>query len=394
MKIVHVITRLLNAGSEENTVASALHQAKAGHDVWIVHGDDFNPAWYDSLSSSVRLLEVRDMIHSVSAPKDWSAIWGLRKLYKEIKPDVVHTHQSKAGVLGRVAAIGLGVPALVHTVHIAPFLNVSALAKTVFVFIEVMCALATDVIISVSGGMRDACLAHGIGRRHQHVVIHSGMPLERYQTATPPADWRARIGGWGGETRPKVVLMLAAFEPRKRQEEFLVAMDQHLKADQDLCLLFAGAGERLERVRGRAEALGIADQVRFLGHDPEPETLIALADVCVLTSEREGLPRVVVQYLAGGKPVILTDLPGIQEIVVPDHNGLIVPADDVQGAAEATAALLADPVQLDVLSMGAQATDVSPWAQDRMGAEIQQAYERVLERKGKVRLAPVSGVAA
>lgn len=334
------------------------------------------------------------MIHSVSAPKDWAAIWRLRKLYKEIKPDVVHTHQSKAGTLGRVAAIGLGVPALVHTVHIAPFLNVSALTKTVFVFIEVMCAFATDVIISVSEGMRDACLAHGVGRGDQHVVIHSGMPLERYQTATPPADWRARIGGWSGETRPQVVLMLAAFEPRKRQEEFLVAMGQHLKADPNLCLLFAGAGERLERVRGRAEALGVADQVRFLGHDPEPETLIAVADVCVLTSEREGLPRVVVQYLAGGKPVILTDLPGIQEIVVPDRNGLIVPADDVQRAADATAALLADPVQLGVLSLGAQATDVSPWAQDRMGAEIQQAYERVLERKCKVRPAPVSGVAS
>lgn len=392
MKIVHVITRLLNAGSEENTVASALHQASAGHDVWIVHGDEFNPIWYDTLGSRLCLLEVPEMIHSVSIPKDFAALWTLRKIYKDLAPDVIHTHQSKAGILGRLAAAGLDVPVVVHTVHIAPFLSVSSSTKAFYALIEKVCAFSTDVIINVSEGMREACLDHGVGRRDQHVVIHSGMPLERYQTATPPADWRSRMKGWAGETRPRLILMLAAFEPRKRQEEYLVAMAPHLKSHQDLCLLFAGAGEQLEPVRACASALGVLEQVRFLGHDPEPETLIALADVCVLTSEREGLPRVVVQYLAGGKPVILTDLPGIREIVAPDSNGLIVPADNVKGAADATAALLADPERLRMLSIGAQATDVSPWAQERMGVEIQRVYDRVLERKRKLSLAPVSSV--
>src|SRR5690606_1738560 len=110
-------------------------------------------------------------------------------------------------------------------------------------------ALATDTIINVSKGMRDACLAHGVGARKRHVVIHSGMALERYQAATAPNDWRARIGGWPEGARPRLVLMLAAFEPRKRQEAFLVAIAPHLRADPDLGVIFAGTGERLDQVR-------------------------------------------------------------------------------------------------------------------------------------------------
>lgn len=393
MKIVHVITRLLNAGSEENTVASVMHQVHAGHDVWIVHGNEFNPSWYDTLGARVRLVEVRDMVHAISPGKDWAAVEALRRLYREIGPEVVHTHQSKAGILGRAAAVGLQIPAVVHTVHIAPFLNVSLAAKALYVLVEGACALVTDLFINVSEGMRDAYLSHGVGRRDQHVVIHSGMPLERYQTARVPEDWRTRIGGWSGAARPQLILMLAAFEQRKRQEEYLVAMASHLHANPDLCILFGGAGERLERVRARAEELAVTPQVRFMGHDQQPETLIALADVCVLVSEREGLPRVVVQYLAGGKPVILTDLPGIRELIVPEHNGLIVPADDVQAAADATVALLADREQFAALSAGARDTDVSSWAQERMGGQIQHAYEGVLERKTKGGLIAVPGLA-
>lgn len=381
MKIAHVITRLLKAGSEENTISSCLHQLERGFDVYIIHGNEFEPSHYNTLPPGLKLIRLDEMVHPISPKNDMAAVAGLRKLYKEHSFDVVHTHQSKAGILGRLAAVGLPNVAVVHTVHIAPFLNVGGATKLFYVVAERACAMVTDVMISVSEGMRKACLDHGVSDPNRHVVIRSGMPLERFTSAEPVADWRSRIGGWAGEARPKMVLTLAAFEPRKRQEAFIEAMAPHLRDRDDICLLFAGQGARLEPARALAERLGVAEKVRLLGHDPKPEELIALSDLCVLTSEREGLPRVVVQYLAGGKPAVVSDLPGIEEVVRVGVNGLVTDADDLADTASAVVRLCEKPAELERLSKGARDTDVTPWAQERMGRDIETAYRAALARK-------------
>ena len=383
LRIVHLITRLLNAGAEENTLATCLHQVRAGHQVWLVHGDEFNPAWYDTLPPALTLVRMDEMVHAIRPGRDLAALRALRRLYAQLRPDVIHTHQSKAGILGRLAAFGSGIPAVVHTVHIAPFLNVGTAQRLFYVAAEKLCALGTDSLINVSEGMRDACLDHGVGRPDRHSVIESGMNIQRFRDAAPPSDWRGRIGGWSREARPFFVLMLAAFEPRKRQEPFLTAMAPVLRAHPDLCILFAGAGARLEAARALATDLGVADQVRFMGHDPKADELIALSDLCVLTSAREGLPRVVVQYLAGGRPVVLNDLPGIGRLIRDGENGRIAAADDMDGVARLIADLVADPAALAALRAGAQASDVEPWAEERMGVAIEAVYRDILRRKGR-----------
>lgn len=381
MKIAHVITRLLKAGSEENTIASCLHQLERGFDVCIIHGKDFEPSHYESLPKNLKLIRVDEMVHPIRPRDDVLAVRALRKLYRDLQIDVVHTHQSKAGILGRVAALGLPGVAIVHTVHIAPFLNVGGATRLFYVVAERLCASFTDMMISVSEGMRDACLDHGVGRADRHVVIRSGMPLERFTSAKPVETWQTRIGGWAGGARPKLVLTLAAFEPRKRQEQFIEAMAPILRERGDICLLFAGQGARLDAARALTEKLGVAEFVRFLGHDPKPEELIALSDICVLTSEREGLPRVVVQYLACGKPVVTSALPGIGEIVKHGINGLVTDADDLTDTASAVVRLCDDPEELSALSRGARETDVTPWAQERMGRDIETAYRAALAGK-------------
>lgn len=381
MRIAHVITRLLKAGSEENTIASCLYQLEQGHSVFIIHGNEFDATHYTSLPEGLKLVRLDDMVHPISPYRDVRAVAKLRGLYKSLDVDVVHTHQSKAGILGRLAAFGMKKVAVVHTVHIAPFLNVGGAARLFYVTAEKICSAMTDMTISVSEGMRTACLEHGVSRADQHVVIHSGMDIGRFTAATAPEDWRGRILGWAGEARPKIVLMLAAFEPRKRQEAFIAAMAPELIRTGDICLVFAGKGAQMEASRALAQQLGVDQYVRFLGHDPHPEELIALADICVLTSEREGLPRVVVQYFAGGKPVVTTQLPGISEIVKHGVNGLITDAEDLSDTASTIARLCEAPSELADLATGAKATDVSPWAQEKMGRDIQECYEVALKRK-------------
>ena len=375
-RIVHVITRLLQGGAEENTIATCLHQARAGHSVTLIHGET-NPAWQRKIGSKVKLIEVPSLQQPISPFNDLAAILGIRRVLRALKPDIVHTHQSKAGIVGRIAAALARTPLIVHTIHIAPFLNVGAVQRLVYLAAEKLCAHLTHVLIAVSDGMRRAFQDAGVS--DEVAVIHSGMALEKFRTAQPPENWAERIGGWPSEQRPFFVLMLASFEPRKRQLELIQAIAAETRERPDVCFLLAGEGPQLTTCKDEAERLGLSGKVRFLGHDERPHELIALADVCVLTSEREGLPRSVIQYVAGGKPVVAAALPGLEEIVRNGENGIVTAPNDLQGLAAKLFELLDNQDERQRLSAAARSTDVSSWSEEAMGEAIESAYAKGFE---------------
>jgi hypothetical protein len=249
--------------------------------------------------------------------------------------------------------------------------------RRLYVAAERICARISDLLIAVSRGMQQSYLEAHIGGRVPIPVIHSGMSLELFAQATAPRDWRARIGGWDSSRRPLFILKIAAFEERKRQIPLLRALAPELRKRDDVCLLFAGEGPERPRCEQEALALGIADKVRFLGHDPAPWELVALADVCVHASEREGLPRSAVQAISGGKPLVVASLPGIDEIVVDGRNGIIV-APDLRDIASKLFGLLDSPDKLERLKKGARSTDVSSWQEERMAERVDDAYSRAI----------------
>lgn len=385
LNIVHVITRLLLGGAEENTVATCLHQAASGHRVTLIHGPGAAPVWAERVGDRVRLIGVDRLVHPISPVADLGALRDLHRLFRQLRADVVHTHESKAGIVGRVAAATARVPLIVHTIHIAPFVAVSGGKRRLYIAAERVGARLGHLLIAVSRGMQQAYLEAGIGTGVPIAVIHSGMPLERFSTAVAPADWRRRIGGWGGSERPRFILKTAAFEERKRQLPLLRAMAAGLRERPDSCLLFAGEGPDRVACEEEVRALGIADQVRFLGHDPAPWELVALTDLCVHAAEREGLPRTAVQAIAGGKPLVVARLPGIEEIVADGTNGIITDADDLAALAAQVFALLDSPDQLARLQQGARATDVSSWGEERMGERIDRAYAHAQASSGAPR---------
>lgn len=379
-RIVHVITRLLQGGAEENTVATCLHQATAGHSVTLIHGET-NPAWRQKIGSTVKLIEVPSLRQPISPIHDLAAVFGIRRVLRAIDPDIVHTHQSKAGIVGRIAAALARTPLIVHTIHIAPFLNVGRVQRLVYLAAEKLCTRLTHVLIAVSDGMRRAFEDAGIS--DEVAVIHSGMALEKFRTAQPPENWAERIGGWPGEHRPYFVLMLASFEPRKRQLQFIRAIAAEARKRPDVCFLLAGEGPQLTACKDEAERLGVSDKLRFLGHDDRPHELIALADLCVLTSEREGLPRSVIQYIAGGKPVVATGLPGLEEIIRDGENGIVADPNDIEGLAAKIFQLLDDQDERQRLSAAARSTDVSSWSEEAMGEAIRDAYTKGFAGHGR-----------
>jgi len=376
MIIAHVITRLLLAGSEENTIASCLAQARSGHEVLLIHGNEWHPTQLANCGRDVKLIEIRDLVHEVNPRKDIRATRALRSLFLKTRPNVVHTHQSKAGIIGRCAARLANVPVIVHGVHILPFTGTGLAKKMMYLTAERGVARFTNAFVNVSEGTRQTCLDHAVGRPEQHFVAHSGFDIDRFRNAPWPDDWRAMLGVPPNESKPPVVLMLAALEPRKRHVEFLEVFQRITARNPDVRLLLAGEGSTRPAVEQAIDTLKLGANVRLIGFHAHPEQLISLADLTVLTSLREGLPRVTVQSLAGGKPVITTVLPGIEEVVQHGVNGLITPGDDLRVTADAVADLLASPTRLERMQAAAARTDVSTWRVDSMCATLADIYDR------------------
>ncbi len=377
MRIVHVLTRLLRGGSEENTVATALWQARAGHQVSILHGGEADAGWEPVLADHVSVTAVPVLVHPIRPLADLRAVAALRAAYRALQPDVIHTHQSKAGIVGRIAADAVPAATVVHGLHILPFEGQGWLARQVFLMAEKAAARRTDLMIAVSSGVAEAWTSSGVTGRGGVAVVPSGMAIETFRAAVPPLD--------AGDLRGKgpVVVMLAAFEPRKRHREFLRVWPTVLKAHPGARLLLAGTGPGEAEVRSDVARAGLDKSVRFLGHRPDPGAILAMADVSVLVSEREGLPRVVVQSLAVGCPVVVTAIPGIEDLVDHGVNGLVTDSRDLSRTAVALARLLGHPEALARLRAGARATDVAAWDIARLGPDTTAHCLRAMDARRK-----------
>jgi glycosyltransferase involved in cell wall biosynthesis len=386
LRIAHVITRLINGGADENTVISCNQAVRSGHDVILVHGAQTQPEILATVDARVKILELPSLVHPIAPLGDVKALGDLVRIFRRLRPDVVHTHTSKAGILGRLAARAARVPVVVHGVHIAPFVNVGRLQTYGYLAAERAVQRMTHAFIDVSPGLRDLCVKAGVGAPERHHVVESGFDLSRFRDAKQPEDWRELLRLAPDYPRPPVVLMLAVFEARKRHLDFLERIPRIVARFPEVRFVLAGDGKLRNSIDARIKALGIERNVILTGFHRHPEQLIALADICLLASAREGLPRVLMQYLAGGKPVIAPALPCIDDVLRHEVNGLIVRSDDLDGLAVAVVALLDDPARRARLARGAATTQLSEWDAARMGERLEAVYADVIRERVPQRL--------
>ncbi|WP_425045974.1 glycosyltransferase [Primorskyibacter sp. S87] len=370
--ILHLVTRLLRAGSEENTMATCEWQARAGYRVTLAHGAEFDQSWYEDPVPGVRLIQIPQLVHALDPIADLRAVRALRGLYRDLLPDVVHTHQSKAGILGRLAADAAPSAQVVHGIHIVPFQGVGTLQKWLYLAAECAAARRTDAFVGVSDAVGQAYVQAGVTSAARVHTVRSGMDLNRFRNAGWPQDWRAILGLSKAGTKPPVAVMLASFEPRKRHVPFLRAFAK--VAPPDMLLVLAGQGPLEAEIRDEIVRLGFADQVILCGHREDPEALLALADLSILASEREGLPRVVIQSLAAGCPVVVSALPGIDEVVRHGVNGIVADGSDMRQLASSVAALFKQRSDLLRLGQGAAETDTGAWGWDELGRRTTEIY--------------------
>ena len=384
MRIAHLITRLIQGGADENTLLSCNAQTLLGHEVHLIFGAEVSMAMVGRLHPAVHRHQIDALGRPITPVNDARAAWSAASLLRRIQPHILHTHTSKAGAVGRIAARLAGVPGVVHGIHILPFLNVGRTERLAYLVTERLLAAVTDAFVSVSDGMSDSALAHGIGSARKHTVVPSGMDLDRFRDARPvDADDVAMAL----RCRPreaadvKLLVMVAALEPRKRVAEFLDVFASIAAVEPRAALAVLGEGKEREAILDRAAALGVQDRVALLGFRDDVERWIARADVCVLASEREGLPRAIIQYVLGGRPTVATALPGLDALVTDGGNGFLVPVDELDQMAEPILRLLADPCLAAAMADDARRTDLSRWSTSHMVERLEEVYSAVLARR-------------
>ncbi|MFM7844429.1 MAG: glycosyltransferase family 4 protein [Planctomycetota bacterium] len=408
MRIAHVITRMIVGGAQENTLLCCEDLIQHhGDEVLLITGPALGPEG-DLLAQSrageargpgatpavagrvagvaeqgirpqVPVALIPAMRRAVSPWQDWQSYRQLKEQLRSFRPDVVHTHSAKAGILGRMAATALRVPAIVHTVHGAPFHPYqSGLARRAIIWAERFGARRCQRLVSVADAMTDLLVEAGVAPREKFVTIYSGMDVNPFLRANEQREVVRRELGF----QPKQVVIgkIARLFHLKGHEYLIAAARTVIQRCDNVRFLLVGDGilrAELEQEIGR---LGLAEYFRFTGLVPPGRipALLGAMDALVHVSLREGLARALPQALIAGKPVVSFDVDGAREVTIPGETGFLIPAGAVEPLAEALVKLATDAALRERLGQGGCRRFADQFRHETMTQQLRELYQKLL----------------
>ena len=329
MRIVHVITRLILGGAQENTLLTCREQARLGHEVTLLTGPPEGPEGSlmdEALRLPIRTVLVPSLVRAVRPWHDLEAYLDLAKHFRDIHPDVVHTHSSKAGILGRRAARRSGAPRVVHTIHGLPFDEYQGrMANWVYRTSERVAARWGHKLIAVCADMADRAAAANLAPRGEIAVVYSALDVDRFRAASGDRDAVRQV--WGVGLEEFVFLAIARLFHMKGYEFLLPAFAEVARRRPAARLMIAGSGILRPQYEALAARLGVADRVKFLGLVPTERipAMLWAADAVVHAGLREGLARVLPQAGLCRRPAVAYDIGGAREVLRDGQSGFLLP---------------------------------------------------------------------
>ena len=380
MKIVHIITRLIIGGAQENTILSCEGQHALGHDVTLLTGPGLGPE--GSLQPRAeafgyRVEMIDSMLRSISA-KDVGVYLTMVRRLRELKPDVVHTHSSKAGILGRWAAKKADVPRIVHTIHGLAFTaSTRKSVNAAYRFLERRASPITDRIVCVATDMATQSLAANIGRPEQYVTVYSGMDTRPFLSPPVPRDDVRK--SLGLEPHHVVVGTIARLFHLKGHDDLLALAPALCANFPNLRFMWVGDGLLRPQFEKQITAMYLADRFILTGLVPPtriPE-LTGAMDILVHPSRREGLARALPQGQLAGCPVVTYDIDGNREGLIDGETGYLVPPFDRAVLGEKLAMLLADRERALAMGRRGRTFAVERFDTSAMVAGLEKVYQGI-----------------
>ena len=338
MKIIHIITRLVIGGAQENTIATVLGlRQKSGAEVQLISGPTTGPE--GSLEPELKkisglLTVVPELVRPVHPLKDFIALNKLEKFLREQKPLVVHTHSGKAGILGRLAASRARVPVIIHHIHGPSFGNFqNGLSNFIFRAAEKYAARVTSYFFVSANAMTRIYRAAGIGRPEMFTRIFSGFNLQPFLNAKNDLALREKLKI---PADAFVIGNIARLFKLKGHDDLFDAFQKLSPQISNARLLLVGDGSLCAHLQNRARKMNLSDKIIFAGLVPPDEVAryVGVMDCVAHLSYREALSRALPQALAAGKPVVTYDFDGADEICLENETGFVVHTGDIDNVAQ------------------------------------------------------------
>jgi glycosyltransferase involved in cell wall biosynthesis len=387
MRVTHVITRLIVGGAQENTVGTVLGlRERADVHVELISGPTTGRegSLESAFAASPEVLAIAPaLVRPVHPWKDALAYGQLVRMLRARKPDIVHTHSGKAGVLGRLAARRAGVPVIIHHIHgpsFGPFQG--PMANWIFTAAERRASHVTTHFVCSANAMTRIYLERGIGRPDMYTRVFSGFRVEPYLGATNDLGLRSRLGL---EHNAFVIGKVARLAPLKGHEDLFAAFRDLLPQCSAARLLIIGDGPLRATLEAHVTEMGLKGKVVFTGLLPPGEVAryVGIMDCLAHLSMREALSRALPQALAAGKPVVAYDFDGADEICLEGKTGFLVRTGEVKTVSERLLQLAKDPALRERFGNAGREFVRDQFPVERMVEQLYQLYLRLLRETAR-----------
>jgi glycosyltransferase involved in cell wall biosynthesis len=386
IKVAHIISRMVSGGAEENTAYTVLGLDKKRYTIDLIVGDDFNREILmgRDRNGEVNVMQIGGLKGPLNFLYDPVILWKLIKLFKNNKYDIVHTHTTKTGILGRLAARFVKVSVIICGLHGSAFgaFN-SRLLNWALISLEKYTSGFTDAYISVSNMLSERYKKEGIGVNSKYYTVLSGIDLKNFYNIKSKVDKNIIARELKFDSHAFIVGNVARLEAVKGHRYLVDAFKlvKEKRKDIKLVLLIVGEGEERERLTKYAQRIGLGENIIFTGYRKDIEKIMGIMDMMVLTSLREGLPRVLVQAAAVGLPSVAFNVDGVPEIVKDGMNGFLVEPKNVNEFSERILRYIDDPNLIKVHGENGQNFVNGKWSIEEMVSRIENIYQELIREK-------------
>jgi len=397
MKIVHIITRLILGGAQENTLIICKLLAQRGHDVTLITGPAIGPEgelFNQTKGQDYKVIVLDRLRRAINPFKDIVSYFQIKKLLRQLQPDIVHTHSAKAGILGRFAAYSLRratnhesrATKILHTIHGLAFHQYqSQWLNKFYIAIEKSAAKRTDFFISVANAMTAQSTAVGIGRPEQFITAYSA--IEEDDFLEPISEEHKRDFRRKYEIdEDSIVLVTIARLFMLKGHEYIIESAKQLSERFEKCIwLLVGDGNLSDHFKQQVCQLGLAEKVKFTGLLSPSQIPLAIqsSDILVHCSLREGLARTLPQAMLCGRPAVSFDVDGARE-VVNENTGRLIEPKNVEQLTNACAELIKDEDLRKKLGENGRESVKEKFAPETMVDTIEAVYRKLLKQNKSV----------
>lgn len=379
IRVLHIITNLPVGGAQDNTLITVERLNRAKYEVSLLCSSEGE--WQQRAQNirNLNLIFVNELTRRIQIFYDVIAFWKIYCIIRRGGYDIVHTHSSKPGVLGRFAAKLAGVPVIIHTIHGFPFHDfMNPVKKGVFIFLERICSKLTTRLITVSQLNLEKAVKLKLAKRSRFVNIYSGIDFDKFDTPIDPVSKKQEMGLLNGE---KIVGTVGRFSEQKAPLDFIRAIPHVLDKRNDVCFVMVGDGELKPKMTQLAGELGLASKLKILGYREDIPEILQIFDVFVLSSLWEGLGRSLTEAMYASLPVVATAVEGVPELVKHDETGILVPPRDVSAIAGGILSLLEDEQKAQSLGKAAKQKITDAFRADVMVKRLEEVYQNMLPRQ-------------